>query len=108
MISNTTAKLVVIIRFILISGLATTYCMFVDNSHNMYINSLLVMFNARDVKEKQGGSSSGSLPHGIFKVHDEERIINTIPLSNIGLGMQMLDESAHDQSKLELQFHSSE
>ncbi|KAK0437111.1 uncharacterized protein EV420DRAFT_1487289 [Desarmillaria tabescens] len=108
-------KLVVIIRFILISGLATTACSLII-PHNrfsfmipkVYINSLLAMFNGREVKEKQGGSSSDSVPHRTFNVHDEERIINTIPLSNIGLSTQTLDESVHDQSKLELYVHGSE
>ncbi|PBK58584.1 hypothetical protein ARMSODRAFT_983742 [Armillaria solidipes] len=70
----------------------------------LYINSLLAMFNARDTKEH---SSSSSVARRTFKVHDEERIINTIPLSTIGQGMPTLDESIDGRSKLELQFHGS-
>ncbi|KAK0433890.1 hypothetical protein EV421DRAFT_1842519 [Armillaria borealis] len=120
--SSTTARLMVIMRFILISGLATTACsliilitflvspdtlIFAGISFiipKLYINSLLAMFNARDTKEH---SSTSSVPRRTFKVHDEERIINTIPLSTIGQGMPTLDESIDGRSKLELQFHGS-
>ncbi|SJL10794.1 uncharacterized protein ARMOST_14188 [Armillaria ostoyae] len=79
--------------------------MLLDNSHNVYINSLLAMFNARDQKKRQGSSVSGSLPP--VKDDDEERIIDVVPLSTIGQATQTLDKSIDEQFKLELQSYGS-
>ncbi|KAK0216408.1 hypothetical protein IW262DRAFT_1464963 [Armillaria fumosa] len=76
----------------------------VGGSSTVYINSLLAMFNARDTKEH---SSSSSVPRRPFKVHDEERIINTIPLSTIGQGTTTLEDSIDTGSKFELRFHGT-
>ncbi|KAK0482973.1 hypothetical protein EDD18DRAFT_757975 [Armillaria luteobubalina] len=120
--SSTTVRLMVILRFILISGLATTACsliilitflaspdtlIFAGISFiipKLYINSLLAMFNTRGTKDH---SSSISVPHRPFKVHDEERIINTIPLSTIGQGTTTSEDSINTGSKSELRFHGS-
>ncbi|KAK0468936.1 hypothetical protein IW261DRAFT_1011090 [Armillaria novae-zelandiae] len=96
--SSTTARLMIIIRFILISGLATTACsltilitflfspdtlIFAAISFilpKLYINSLLAMFNARDTKEHSSPNSVLRTP-----LNNDERI-NTIPLSTISHG----------------------
>ncbi|PBK61095.1 hypothetical protein ARMSODRAFT_1025994 [Armillaria solidipes] len=116
-------KLVVVVRFVLISGLATAACSLIilitflaspDTLvfagialliSKLYINSLLAMFNARDQKKRQGSSVSGSLPP--VKDHDEERIIDIVPFSTIGQATRTLDKSIDEQFKLELQSHGS-